>query len=190
MENLSRKEVVKKTFDQMPRSFTSHEFVEKLIGLGVERHKLYLYNYLEFLKNNCARDSKKSWRKLPLTMNEQMEDRKAQFIIKDTSPGVIFNPDNSVQQIHLGITPVDYQLGKEGDLTYNPKTHRQIIASGSQPLRIRTTPVPEGSTILPGSVVGNSTGTYSATITLEKRIEEAIALLKANGYKIYKVRED
>ena len=165
MENLSRKEVVKKTFDQMPRSFTSHEFVEKLIELGIERHKLYLYNYSKFLKNNCERESKKTWRKLPLTMNEQMEDHKTQFRIKDASPGVIFNPDNSVQQIYLGTT------------------------AQNQSLRIRTTPVPEGSTILPGSVVG-STGTYSATVSLEKRIEEAIDLLKANGYKVYKIKEE
>lgn len=182
MENLSRKEIVKKAFDQMPRSFTSHEFVEKLIELGVERHKLYLYNYLEFLKNNCVRDSKKSWRKVPPTMNEQMESHRDQF--RPTTIGAIFN--SPAQQLGIGTTPVDYQLEKEGDLTYNPKIHGQVITSGSQPLRIRTTPIPEGSTVLPGSVVG-STGTYSAIISLEKRIEEAISLLKTNGYKVQKI---
>jgi hypothetical protein len=166
MENLSRKEMVKKTFDQMPRSFTSHEFVNKMIEIGIERDRLYLYNHIRFLKNNCLRESKKTWRKLPLTMNEQMEDHRSQFKTKGTSAGVIFNPEGSVQQIHIGTSP-----------------------QGSD-FRIRTTPIPEGSTILPGSVVENSTGTYSAIITLEKRIELAIALLKANGYKIYKVKEE
>lgn len=78
MENLSRKEIIEKTFDEMPREFSSHNFVQALVKNGMEYKKIQTYMYQEFLINKCIRYSSKIWRKLPVTMNEQMEDHRSQ----------------------------------------------------------------------------------------------------------------
>lgn len=79
MENLSRQEIIKNTFDEMPREFSSHEFVQGLVKNGLEYKNIKTYMYQEFLINNCLRYSKKIWKKIPLTMNEQMEEHRDQF---------------------------------------------------------------------------------------------------------------
>lgn len=141
MENLSKKEMIKKTFDQMPRSFTSHEFVKKLIENGAERNRLYLYQYLNFLNNNCSRDSKKTWSKLPRTLSEHMEAHRNQFLTMSTV--------------------ADF---KRSELATTDQILDLIKSHEEEPVT-----------------------TYSATISFEKKIEDAITLLKANGYKVQKI---
>ena len=139
MENLSRKEIIEKTFDEMPREFSSHDFVQALVKNGMEYKKIQTYMYQDFLINKCIRCSSKIWRKMPLTINEQMEDHRSQV--------TTVNPSMST------ITPVDS--------------------------------LPLFNTISTGN--SSPVNSFSLTSSLEKRIEEAIALLKANGYKVQKI---
>jgi hypothetical protein len=59
----SRKELVSKVFDLMGDNFTSGEFLREMIAAGADANRMYLYNYLDFLKKNCERESKKTWTK-------------------------------------------------------------------------------------------------------------------------------
>lgn len=137
MENLSRQEIIKKTFDAMPREFTSNEFVRTMIELGGQRRKKYSYGYREFLKNNCIQEAKKSWVKNPPTMEEQLER-------KSNSESIVLQGD--------------YKASKE-------VTADQVLELFDHPRQ----------------------STFSVSMSLEKRIEEAIALLKANGYRVQKI---
>ena len=59
----SRRELVSKVFDLMGDNFTSGEFLREMIAAGADANRMYLYNYLDFLKKNCERESKKTWTK-------------------------------------------------------------------------------------------------------------------------------
>lgn len=94
MENLSRKQIIEKTFDEMPREFSSHDFVQGLVKNGMEYKKIQTYMYQEFLINKCIRYSSKIWRKLPVTMNEQMEDHRSQVTTVSPSMSTITPVDS------------------------------------------------------------------------------------------------
>lgn len=59
----SRKELVNRVFDLMNDNFTSSEFLREMIAAGADPNRMYLYNYLDFLKEKCERESKKTWTK-------------------------------------------------------------------------------------------------------------------------------
>jgi hypothetical protein len=87
-----RKELIKKAFDSMPDSFTSSEFVQKLLDTGAERHRLYLFYYLEYLKANCYRDSKKTWTKKESPTYSVSNSQGVMTTIGSSGTGHLFEP--------------------------------------------------------------------------------------------------
>jgi hypothetical protein len=68
----SRRELLDKVFESMPVTFTSTEFTKAMIEAGANQ-KLYLYGHLAYLKNRCIRQSKKTWTKEVVSMNEYVK---------------------------------------------------------------------------------------------------------------------
>jgi hypothetical protein len=159
-----RRELIGKAFDSMPDNFTSSEFVNKLIEMGVKRERIYLYPYVDTLKNECDRESKKTWTK---KKNLILSESKSEYGVLNNIQ--VSNSDHIWQPKTIGVstsTPSDPQLNIQGSvrstqLQIAPNPNLFTLSTGKAYCMIRPE-TPEG---------------------LE---EEAIKFLKDKGYKISK----
>jgi hypothetical protein len=166
MENLqSRKELVQKTFESMPENFTSHEFVQALVEKGADKKRMYAYSHIEFLKNKCHREGKKTWSKKP---EEKLEIPAGQVVFR--------NEDGKIVPVSESIT------GSFGYVTPFPTPMNAIPFNGGAIFSVPDQVDKDKRLIVPHTVYPYQ----MKSETIEGLEEEAIKFLKDRGYKILK----